>query len=340
MAGWAVDWSTEVDGDWTLVANVTDFQKAFNERDQALTGTDKYSPLVIAGDDIQARSLWKGMQSTVAGWGIKFAISHDNGTPRAAEYYDGAPEISVYGLAEIFSAAGLAHSNWRRYTTHPDDGGSDLGGEMQVGDIIGPWVFEDIQATLNVLVWPKSTGAWTANGELSWFRSRGVGDPRNRDNNIQVCRDNWWEDEEIDDRRPRAQTQADGLIAEMFRRNPYPSAIIEDFRIRDIEWYGFILAQNVSVPQHFDAQGDGVIFETYKMSSTESGVNGDGGTYIGSDRWLASRHQVELPNFLPEFPSPPQSNGNPYGYEVQEPSSGVSCVLLERFNITGGFEYV
>ncbi len=47
----------------------------------------------------------------------------------------------------------------RRYTTHPDDGGSVSYGKVQVFDIYGAWIIEDLQAACELLIWTTGSGS-------------------------------------------------------------------------------------------------------------------------------------------------------------------------------------
>ncbi len=157
MAWTITDWTGNPD--WSALANVNDFIGAVRERQLALVQSQ--DSLKNVGDDVQAASLWSGLQQWIEDNYTAFVVSHDAGVKRATTYYDDK-DHSTYGpgfpdpLSFLFGCAGLSTVDWRRYTTHPDDAGSDLGGQMQAGDIIGPWVFEDLQKVLNVLIWTLS----------------------------------------------------------------------------------------------------------------------------------------------------------------------------------------
>ena len=149
------------DADWSAAATLNEFVGAVNERKLA-TGAGSPLAAVSVGDDVQAASFFYQFQNWVESMPASFIVSHDAGVPRAAGHYNGAATIDTYAdLAAMFSAAGLAYADWRRYTTHPDDGGVVAYGKMEVGDIIGPWIFEDLQKILNVLVWAMRTQSTT-----------------------------------------------------------------------------------------------------------------------------------------------------------------------------------
>ena len=159
------------DADWSAAATLNEFVDAVNERKLA-AGLGAPFAAVNAGDDVQAATFFTAYQQWIEDNLTSFVVSHDGGVARGGGYYDGAGTVGAYAnLGDIFVATDLAHTNWRRYTTHPDEGGVVAYGQMQAGDIIGPWIFEDIQKCLNVLVWTKK--AVTFSGEA--FTGNGVG---------------------------------------------------------------------------------------------------------------------------------------------------------------------
>ena len=153
MAWSVTDWTTKPV--WQYATLVNEFVGAVNERKLAL-GLGSPLTTVNAGDDVQAATFFTQFQQWVETRLSSFVAAWAGGEALGAGWYDGAASIPVYAsLAAVFTAAGLDHADWRRYTTHPDDGGEVAYGQMEVGDIIGPWIFEDIQKCLKVLVWTK-----------------------------------------------------------------------------------------------------------------------------------------------------------------------------------------
>jgi hypothetical protein len=173
MAWPITDWSGNPD--WAAIANVSAFVEAVNER-LAVTYTDPLPtplPAKAVGDDVQAAAWIASMQEAVEGYLTRFVVYHPPG------YYEGGSLPVVYAdLAELFSTAGLATSTWRAYTTHPDDAGVDQARGIQAGDIIGPWLFEDLQKVLNVMVltYIDSGGlGYEAEGKIGDFLSPSPG---------------------------------------------------------------------------------------------------------------------------------------------------------------------
>ena len=173
MAWPITDWTTNPD--WAAIANINAFIGAVRERQSALD--DAQTPaLANVGDDVQLASLWAGLQQWVEDNYAAFVQSHDAGVKRATTYHDDKDHDAYATLAALLTAAGAGAANWRRYTTHPDDGGSDLGGQMQAGDIIGPWVFEDLQKALNAMVWTQNSITYIDGASGGRYRGdRGTG---------------------------------------------------------------------------------------------------------------------------------------------------------------------
>jgi len=116
------------------------------------------------GDDVQAAAWWSAMQEWVEANYTSFVISADGGVSRGAGFYDGisSPPAMYATLAQVFASTDLENSTWRRYTTHPNEEGENLGGKLAAGSIIGPWFFADLQKVLNALVWTSPAQGWTS----------------------------------------------------------------------------------------------------------------------------------------------------------------------------------
>ncbi|OQY26088.1 MAG: hypothetical protein B6244_14310 [Candidatus Cloacimonetes bacterium 4572_55] len=61
------------------------------------------------------------------------------------------PDASYDSMAHVMQVAGLPYSNFRAYTTHPNEGGSPEYRMARKGDITGIWLWEDLQAMMSVL---------------------------------------------------------------------------------------------------------------------------------------------------------------------------------------------
>jgi hypothetical protein len=171
MAGWT-DISAG-DFDWHDVDLLNEFVAAINERadlinDTAMEGpgtADKFTTKV-AGEDVQDATgveKIKEMQDWCLTNCVYFCPNFEYDAPND-EYdpadYDGNATI-INWTASNFKGyiAGFAVTppspHFRAYTTHPDDGGAVAYRSIAEGDIIGPWIFQDLQKALNGLVWTQ-----------------------------------------------------------------------------------------------------------------------------------------------------------------------------------------
>ena len=143
-----------------------EIRAAFNERQYVHTNTKVYSADVAAGDDIQAKAYWLDYQNNLKSLVSQFI------DPTFVIDQSAGP--SVYDLNDWYAAAGLT-SGFRRvpgaswpadWTDYNDPAYSY--GKIEAGDIIGPWLFVDLQKGLNALTrtyqqmqgWPDHT--WTS----------------------------------------------------------------------------------------------------------------------------------------------------------------------------------
>jgi hypothetical protein len=181
MSGWTYSPPTAEGGDEVLTPYLAEFRAALNERFVPLldfsllpyyAANPPFATTAADGESTLADV------SHIAGWQAAveylcdfYVVSHVAGVERAPSAFAGAAAIPVYGngatgLAALMSAAGLATTDWRRYTRPPSAGGSDLHGRCQAGDLRGPWLLEDLYRCLNCLVWTRRGLAFR--GEPAW----------------------------------------------------------------------------------------------------------------------------------------------------------------------------
>ena len=156
--------TTPAAGNAMLAATWNEVESARVERAQVITPDGVYGRTVAAGQIFSAATAAEKQQWVKDSLGY-FVVSHAGGSAHASGHYQDATSIPHYAdLAAVFSAAGLGYSNWRRYTVHPDDGGTVQYGQAQPGDIIGQWILEDLQAVMLVLVWVAPSPSGTEGG--------------------------------------------------------------------------------------------------------------------------------------------------------------------------------
>lgn len=120
---------------------------AFYQRRHAQYGPDYFPDTLQNNRDIQQWRYWANMQSM-------FVIL--GGQPNWVKYksYGTWPPPVYASQNEVYAAAGLPSAGFRRATSW--DGINDPAwqyGQMQEGDIIGPWIIEDLQKYFSALRW-------------------------------------------------------------------------------------------------------------------------------------------------------------------------------------------
>jgi hypothetical protein len=131
------------DATWqTLLDELT---LAYSERRQSI-GQAAYTP--ADGRDVQAASYWTVIQQWIETNCISF-IDHINGPINEA-----GNGFRYWTFEALLSNIGIAGDGFRRATAW--DGSTEPAwsyGQMQAGDIIGPWIFSDLQAAFSHLFW-------------------------------------------------------------------------------------------------------------------------------------------------------------------------------------------
>ena len=326
--GWPItDWTGNPD--WAALSNINAFIGAVRER-QLCVGGAAWN-FNEAGDDVQAATWFQDIQDFVDGAYDLFAVSHDAGVARGAGYYSGKATIDFYAdLAAVFSAAGKTHANWRRYTTHPSDGGSVLYGRMEIGDIIGPWLFEDLQATLNVLVWTSSGYSWISGGTNNRNQAS---EPGATWAAAKTAAEAEWAasgGEAQEDAAPLAYTAGVGTYgANAYRRRAkgYTASIWTGCK-RDVDFY-----VNAHGLDAFDDHQDGVLEELEYCYDTQAATTAANVT----SNWLgADPTGTFADSKLAWCAEPPPDND--LGWAVQFGGYDRWDALV-RWNVTDGFEY-
>jgi len=188
MPGWTVTIWDENDPawtplDWASADFLNEYVDAVNERLLAIRLGGQCLDAVQPGDDVQLTAtypnypewpqdesgiIWELQRAVIAHWVedqdislLKFfARSHEADTSkRSLAFWHTSAEAYIpdyYPTDDAARiAAGLPSPLFRRYRDKPPSEGGTLEapGLIQPGDIIGPWIFEDLQKILNVLIW-------------------------------------------------------------------------------------------------------------------------------------------------------------------------------------------
>ena len=188
---WPIETWTSA-SDWQAAATASAFWEAIAERQKAI-GTSPYTIFPAAGADVQYigasaptgttdKFSWALLQGAAynlaeagkAATAARWVMAHDaDGTPRATDYYDGETAFDFWpDFATMMKTvhSDVAKTTFRAATTWPVDGEGDddwtnrdnaayAYRTIQAGDIIGPWIMQDLQDLLNLML-------WTFRGEL------------------------------------------------------------------------------------------------------------------------------------------------------------------------------
>jgi len=331
---WPIDWTVN-DQEWPAVTSVQAFQKAVNERAQAL-GLAAPITLKAVGDDVHDYAWIAELQQWVEDNLTSFVVSHFGGAPFAAGYYQGSASIYFYAnLAAVFGATALATVTWRAYTTHPDDAGADQGRKIQAGDIIGPWHFEDLQAILNVMVCTAEICTWThEEPEGNWRQGTDEGATAAL---AQAATETDWDGNaagevpwppmalaNVADMGANWQGRLDRVSKYMRGTFPNPCK-------RDIDWYVIGFPLDVWV-----ANGDwpdGYAAESYSLLVTDAGV---------ADATAESSITFG-PHPIADGDKPSWDAGADdvsYGWQLDRGGPGdPNSTAVLRWDVTDGFEY-
>jgi hypothetical protein len=160
--GWT-DLSTW-DGDWAKRSFLKQFVDARNER-YNFTRAPNSGGSINVPSDVQDVYFWRDLQTDLFpdpamsdGVGIGFLRTRNaDGSARPAWGTSGYEPLSnpplIYTPEQLWeiATAGASSAGPTRYTVHPSEGGTPSYGLIQAGDIIGPWLLEDLQRLYNAM---------------------------------------------------------------------------------------------------------------------------------------------------------------------------------------------
>ena len=333
--------------EWQPASFVNEFQGAVLERSLAAGGltTSEWAD-ISAGDNIQGAEVstptqdrgWKKMQErleTMASPNVVlqtgFIVSHDaNGASLGAGYYDERAVVR-WTLSAWRTASGIP-SGFRRATTLPADW-TDYNdaafsyGLMQVGDIIGPWIFQDLQDGLNTLVWTDvKSPTWSREGEnnekdgsdtgATWAATKTA---------TETAYDG---DTSTSGAAPYAATEGvffnPNYGARMRRAYSYLTASVPHHVERDVEFYNYAEELVGADSSDFNANGDTVAEDTWKLWLTDSPANA--AVAVVSSSVLGSLTR-------PVWCDQPNGGSTARSYGITDER------LIVRWDVTNGFVY-
>ena len=116
--------------------------------------------LFSVGDDAHAVDTWAGMQAGI----IDICTSFIDYSLETGGNFEGQANLPMFDVGQFYFVAGIA-SGFRRATSwdYDNDDWTDYNDDMfgygtaEVGDIMGPWIWVDLQKALDALRYTKST---------------------------------------------------------------------------------------------------------------------------------------------------------------------------------------
>lgn len=211
---------------------------------------------LVAGNDVHQGYFWESNQRNVEACAEHF-VDHDDASP--------APDKPLLTAARHREIAQIHENGWRRATTWPSDW-TDLDdpaysyGYAQVGDIYGPWIFDDLQKMLTALKWTRPQA--TTYGAT--YKTASGGDLPPPDATCDDAKANqdalwslagWYSGPHLYYVSGRTSGDAGGWGAEAYRFKSYPRAYLPVHIPADVEcWLKF----SAPVGSFYDFDGLGV----------------------------------------------------------------------------------
>lgn len=339
MASWT---SITAGRDWQAQSFVKQFAEAINERDDVLYGPGGGGGVTVpsAGDDIQAVNFWKNFQDWVDTHCNSFVRSYDGGSKLAGgqsgDYDNVASAPSNYDnledLLQRVHGVSISPLSFRRATTWPTNW-TDIGdaafsyGKITAGDIIGPWIFDDLQKALNGLRWTQEAfievdgelyqGASTDN-DLATAKNEALNNFGYDSGVSDLYAATWWD------------YQSGGYGGDDYAANARRCAVKGDINgglfngcKRDIDW----MCKTLSYAGSWESFGDHVYENKYSVLQTDSPAQNS--TTPKSSNFLVDQTDK---SGMDQWGSEDVDYGWKFG-------SG-TYVALVRWDVTDGFDYI
>ena len=130
-------------------------------------GAATIQTVIRTPDNMQSKAPWTTMQG-----GIKHMCDSNDLCFLDYDLFESNGAALKFTFARLLTAAGITGGLFRRATECDEDGepifleAESEGdyGLIQSGDIVGPWVFEDLQACLSEMLWTAGGSTWGGNG--------------------------------------------------------------------------------------------------------------------------------------------------------------------------------
>ena len=358
-------WTTKLQ-DGSLLG---EFVEAINERYlqlgvAAVTGPSDWDIAQLTGSSWSTPGInWQQVQSWINNNCTSFVRTRDEVGDKITNF-DGetATNIPLWTAADLWSYAtdGESTTGPRRYTIHPLDGGTAAYGMIQAWDVHGDWIVADLQKAMKELVWLRPIASYdtTTDEAVDWQSGLHEADWATAKT---ACAENMTYDGEfIGTGRIRISTDggydADG--ADYYASAHHGSALLacrpsgsssDAWAIkRAIDFYFMAIADELTgADATFNAQGCAYAVEdTWKLFETTAAFNpvDDG---LGYDQAAIIDTTARAGGTSTDFPTnwcdePTDGHRKVKGWQVRHAASFIPTGIqaVEKFDVTGGFEYV
>ena len=150
--------------DWQDKDFINEFRNAQSERSQVIGGAVVTN--IVAGVDVQTNTFWADIQ-------LWLVLNSD-------EFVDHTIDLTTTNVVTLFTlatwrnTAGITNGFRRATVWNPPTAPTYSYGRMARGDIIGPWIFEDLQDGFDALRWTHVNNGFTPTGPVGFLDSLNV----------------------------------------------------------------------------------------------------------------------------------------------------------------------
>jgi len=327
MAGWST--TTWDDGGAYYQQFDDELWKAFNERRQALELSPVYVPEpganiqhvgTAAPASVTGNFSLRYMQGSIINNIVtSFIQSHNtDGSARSSDYYHGRASATTWSTADFFLSVN-GGTGFRRKTAW---GAAFSYGYAVEGDILGPWILEDLQKSLNRLIW---TGTYnTSQSSYTTFYGSGTSTSWAT---AKSDADAGYIETPVGMTMPQAASLGSKSGADFTawkeRARVKHSVDVPNFLTRAVDFYMTTIKISGENPT-FDAQGDNVVENALSLLSS---ITGNDATVVSD--WFGG---PTVDNWCDE----PSGLINTLGWMRSSTTTGRA---IARWNVAGGFTY-
>jgi hypothetical protein len=276
------------------------------------------------------------LQGQIVTYLTSFVVSHSAWDARLENaVYDGAASIPMWTTTTFF----LALTNDTHFRRKANWGDNFSFGYAQAGDIIGPWIMEDLQRALNMMIWTRYTyildrkeennrKLGTGQSEASWAAAKSATETSytgSSTSTATICEAFSYGNYYI------------GIVgwqAILSRTYQYGHVTIDSTLAKEVDWYCWaqidaLYTQFMEVVE-FGAHGDEVIQNAFSLWLTETKAAGS------AEEWATTTKIASGSLTQPVWTSEPaQRQENYLGYQIDT----AKLYAVARWDVDGGFTY-